>query len=91
MAIKRIFAGLSALACASVVAATAIPEVGFGGNLLKRTTPCEHGPNSRQCWGNYDINTDYMEVIPETGVTREVGWSVAIEAEGQKLIGIVLA
>lgn len=71
MAMNRIFAGLSALACASLVAATAIPGVSVGGNLMKRATPCEHGPNSRQCWGNYDINTDYMEVTPDTGVTRE--------------------
>ncbi|KAF1732860.1 Laccase-2 [Beauveria bassiana] len=32
---------------------------------------CEHGPNSRGCWGDYSINTNYYEQAPDTGVTRE--------------------
>ena len=33
-----------------------------------------NGPNSRQCWSpGYDINTNYYESWPETGVVREVG------------------
>lgn len=68
MAMRRLIAGLSALACASFV--TAIPGVTVEG-VAKRAS-CAHGPTSRQCWGNYDINTDYATVTPDTGVTREV-------------------
>ena len=68
MAMRRLIAGLSALACASLVAA--IPGVTVEG-VAKRAS-CAHGPTSRQCWGDYDINTDYATVTPETGVTREV-------------------
>jgi len=35
-------------------------------------TPCVNSPTNRQCWGDYDINTNYYQVIPDTGVTREV-------------------
>ncbi|CZR69308.1 related to Laccase-2 [Phialocephala subalpina] len=44
-------------------------------NVLPRAT-CENTATSRSCWGEYDINTDYYDVIPETGVTREY-WLVA--------------
>jgi hypothetical protein len=33
---------------------------------------CANGPQSRQCWGSFDINTDYYEVTPDTGNTVEV-------------------
>ncbi len=72
MAMKRLLASLSAVACASLVIATAIPGVSAGGALLESSTKCEHEPTSRQCWGDYDVNTDYMDVTPDTGVTREV-------------------
>lgn len=29
-------------------------------------------PQNRQCWGDYDIHTDYYEVTPDTGRTVEV-------------------
>ncbi|KAJ5658160.1 laccase 2 [Penicillium longicatenatum] len=32
---------------------------------------CENGPNTRGCWGNYSIDTNFYEQIPFTGVTRE--------------------
>ncbi|PQK16678.1 hypothetical protein BB8028_0006g09970 [Beauveria bassiana] len=32
---------------------------------------CKHGPNSRGCWGDYSINTNYYNQAPDTGVTRE--------------------
>src|SRR5277367_121906 len=35
-------------------------------------TPCINSPTDRQCWGKYDINTDYYDVTPDTGVTVEV-------------------
>lgn len=38
--------------------------------------PCQHGPTSRDCWGKYSIDTNYYDVIPHTGVTREYWLSV---------------
>ncbi|KAL3440209.1 Cupredoxin [Aspergillus insuetus] len=39
-------------------------------------SPCENTPTSRECWGQYNISTDWHSVVPETGVTREY-WLVA--------------
>ncbi|KAH8674148.1 laccase 2 [Xylariales sp. PMI_506] len=36
-----------------------------------RATSCENTATSRSCWGDYSIDTDYYDVIPDTGVTRE--------------------
>jgi hypothetical protein len=36
------------------------------------STSCENTATSRSCWGDYDLDTDYYEVTPDTGVTREV-------------------
>jgi hypothetical protein len=33
---------------------------------------CVNSPSNRQCWGQYNIDTDYNQVIPDTGVTQEV-------------------
>ncbi|KAI9697565.1 MAG: laccase, multicopper oxidase, benzenediol:oxygen oxidorectuctase [Bogoriella megaspora] len=38
------------------------------GNL---TSGCQNGPTSRQCWGAYDINTNYYDTIFHTNRTRE--------------------
>ncbi|KAJ6089707.1 hypothetical protein N7467_004923 [Penicillium canescens] len=35
------------------------------------TKGCENGPTSRQCWGEYDINTNYYDTIPYTNRTVE--------------------
>lgn len=32
---------------------------------------CQNGPDTRACWGEYDINTNYYDTVPNTGVTRE--------------------
>ncbi|KAH8891112.1 laccase [Thozetella sp. PMI_491] len=37
---------------------------------------CQNGPTSRNCWGNYNIDTNYYEVFPNTGKTVEVWLSV---------------
>jgi len=34
--------------------------------------PCVNCPTNRQCWGKYDINTDYYKITPDTGRTVEV-------------------
>jgi len=36
------------------------------------STYCVNSPTNRQCWGEYNINTDYYQVTPDTGVTAEV-------------------
>lgn len=33
---------------------------------------CENTATSRNCWGDYSIDTDWYSVTPDTGVTREV-------------------
>lgn len=35
------------------------------------TSLCENSASNRTCWGQYDINTDYYESWPTTGVIRE--------------------
>ncbi|KAH9213418.1 laccase precursor [Leptodontidium sp. 2 PMI_412] len=43
---------------------------------LKPRQACENTATSRSCWGNYSIDTDWYETVPETGVTREYWLSV---------------
>ncbi|KAJ1568346.1 hypothetical protein HK405_002827 [Cladochytrium tenue] len=38
---------------------------------------CENAKGSRQCWGQYDISTDYYNDGPRTGVTRTYSFTVA--------------
>lgn len=33
---------------------------------------CVNSPENRQCWGDFDINTDYYANTPDTGRTVEV-------------------
>jgi len=33
---------------------------------------CVNSPQNRQCWGDFDINTDYYANTPDTGRTVEV-------------------
>ncbi|KAI6380858.1 hypothetical protein MCOR25_001527 [Pyricularia grisea] len=40
-------------------------------NSLSPRADCENGPDSRNCWGQYSIDTDFYKVYPDTGVTRE--------------------
>lgn len=49
-----------------------LPNVIDGEKLLPRAANCENTATSRSCWGEYDIDTDYYDVTPDTGVTREV-------------------
>jgi hypothetical protein len=44
-------------------------------NSIPQISPrqnCENTATNRQCWGEYGVDTDFYEVVPETGVTREV-------------------
>ncbi|KAK3307155.1 laccase 2 [Chaetomium strumarium] len=39
--------------------------------VAQEEPPCAHSADTRRCWGNYSIDTNYYEVVPDTGVTRE--------------------
>ncbi|KAI0470081.1 Cupredoxin [Xylariaceae sp. FL0804] len=54
-------ASLLGVSCASPLKSTGVA----------RRDSCEHTPTSRDCWGNYSIDTDYYLETPDTGVTRE--------------------
>jgi hypothetical protein len=41
-------------------------------NAQPTSTSYTNGPQSRECWGEFDINTNYYDVIPNTGNTVEV-------------------
>lgn len=66
----KVLLGISA--CFSLATGLLIPPDKVHQNLAPRTTGCENTATSRSCWGEYDVNTDYYDVIPDTGVTREV-------------------
>ena len=76
---KLSFVSLLALAAAGA-SAISIPrtasQAAHTSNLARRATSnltsgCQNGPNSRQCWGEYDINTNYYDTVFYTNVTRE--------------------
>jgi len=52
-----------------VLGAIAAQEPGV---IARRNEPCENTATSRRCWGEYSIDTDWLEVTPETGITKEV-------------------
>ncbi|KAK3393518.1 lcc2, laccase [Podospora didyma] len=43
---------------------------------LQPRQACENTPTSRRCWGDFNIDTDYYTVTPDTGETVEVWLSV---------------
>lgn len=46
---------------------TAAPSSSSSPSLSRR---CVNDANDRSCWGDYDISTNYYDVVPDTGVTR---------------------
>jgi hypothetical protein len=40
--------------------------------LIRQSSFCDNTATSRNCWGQYSVDTDYYETTPDTGVTREV-------------------
>jgi hypothetical protein len=40
--------------------------------VRQTTPPTCNMPQNRQCWGEYDIYTDYSVVFPETNIVRQV-------------------
>jgi len=43
-----------------------------GNSTQPSSSACSNGPEDRQCWGEFDINTNYYDVTPDTGNTVEV-------------------
>lgn len=37
---------------------------------------CVNSAEDRSCWGDYDISTNYYDVVPDTGVTREFWFDI---------------
>lgn len=56
---------LSFLPLASLLAAAPALE------SHRPTKRCVNSAEDRSCWGDYDISTNYYDVVPDTGVTRE--------------------
>jgi hypothetical protein len=52
------------------------------------TKPCVNSPQNRQCWGEFDINTDYYEVTPDTGRTVEVHAHNASDSDKQYYLSV---
>jgi hypothetical protein len=42
------------------------------GVYAQGSSNCQNSATSRNCWGQYDINTNYYNTIPNTGVTVSV-------------------
>lgn len=57
-------------------AALSLPLLPDHESSLKPRQSCENTATSRSCWGNYSIDTNYYEEVPDTGVTREYWLSV---------------
>ncbi|KAK2625165.1 hypothetical protein QTJ16_005534 [Diplocarpon rosae] len=67
--LPSLLASGTALLAATTTAATTVPHVSRDSKpLVKR---CTHSATERSCWGDYDLTTDYYNVVPDTGVTRE--------------------
>ncbi|KAH8878910.1 hypothetical protein GQ53DRAFT_673202, partial [Thozetella sp. PMI_491] len=43
---------------------------------VKPRASCDNTATSRDCWGDYSIDTNWYEEVPDTGVTREYWLSV---------------
>lgn len=64
------------LSLATSVLALSIPSRPDLKHNLKPRASCENTATSRDCWGDYSIDTDYYTTTPDTGVTREYWLSV---------------
>lgn len=49
----------------------AVPAVQPKDVQVKRAS-CDNTATSRNCWGDYDLNSNWYDETPDTGVTREV-------------------
>ncbi|KAK8071153.1 hypothetical protein PG997_011356 [Apiospora hydei] len=56
----------------------ACQAMGAAAAAVRGSEPCENTATSRRCWGEYSIDTDWLEEAPRTGNTREY-WLTAEE------------
>ncbi|KAK2614675.1 hypothetical protein N8I77_001481 [Diaporthe amygdali] len=72
-----VFSLLSLLAAAPSTMTMTLPSLqDLSSDLMPRQTSCENTATSRSCWGNYSVDTNYYDVFPDTGVTREYYLSI---------------
>jgi FtsP/CotA-like multicopper oxidase with cupredoxin domain len=65
------------LAFALGTVAFTIPSIESRALESRRAKPCSgNTPRTRQKWCDYDIHTDYTNVVPNTGVTREYHFDI---------------
>ncbi|KAH8651275.1 laccase from botrytis Aclada At 1.67 A resolution [Xylariales sp. PMI_506] len=67
---------LAGLLCFVTIAAPSSKETQSNWVFGRDNATCENSATSRNCWGDYSIDTNYYDTIPNTGVTREY-WLVA--------------
>ncbi|TPX12651.1 uncharacterized protein E0L32_000828 [Thyridium curvatum] len=69
---------VSTLTLVTGAIALSIPSTSTGLSLpfVKPRQSCQNTPTSRQCWGEYSIDTNWYDKAPDTGVTREYWLSV---------------
>lgn len=61
----------------SLSSAAILPkDISIASNSDQSLAPRHHDSKSRRCWGDYSIDTNWYDVTPRTGVTREY-WLVA--------------
>ncbi|KEY64653.1 hypothetical protein S7711_02853 [Stachybotrys chartarum IBT 7711] len=67
----------SLLGLTLVVSAASIPLAEPDGlSSLQPRQECDNSATSRDCWGEYSIDTNWYDVLPDTGVIREYWLSV---------------
>lgn len=64
------------LALVAIPAVLGAPSFSFGDNSNHLSKRCVNSAEDRSCWGDYDISTNYYDVVPDTGVVREYWFNV---------------
>ncbi|KAK4192334.1 laccase-2 [Podospora australis] len=72
---KEAFLAIISTTLVGLSSALSIPRDAAAPSLFPRQA-CENTPTSRDCWGDFSIDTNYYDVVPDTGRTREYWLSV---------------
>lgn len=62
---------LLVLLCVGQVHAAAVTTTSTASTTTTTSTSSSNTASDRSSWGEYDLTTDYYNVVPDTGVTRE--------------------
>lgn len=65
---------ISSLLLATATISSVLAAPAPANSLLNKR--CVNSADDRSCWGDYHISTDYYNVVPDTGVTREYYFNV---------------